>query len=79
MTLFVETAVKYCTQNGTWMKNSGYEWTDYTPCMDHQVPDILSLPTQVTTQLCKNNVEVNLFHFGIGHLPFEVKCPHKSQ
>ena len=43
------------------MKNSGFEWTDYTPCMDHQVRHTMNLPTQVTmysTALDVNGINV---------------------
>ena len=32
-----EKSVKNCTTSGYWAAKDGYEWTDYTPCLNKQV------------------------------------------
>ena len=43
------TSEKKCTLNGTWNKNRGAEWTNYTDCYDHSV----RIFKVISTELCE--------------------------
>jgi len=32
-----EKSIKNCTESGQWTVKDGFEWTDYTPCLNKQV------------------------------------------
>ena len=60
--------MKYCTSNGSWFMKEGYEWTDYTPCLDKQVSPLFE-----TSQLTENieqpcNTSRARFHLTEFHL-----------